>query len=369
MKVLEVFGEPISNGGQESFVMNVLRHMDMKDMSVDMLTPYYCDNDYYIESMSKLGGSIVTLGLEFNPGKSRSNIKNKLYEYLSRNKYDVVHVHSGSISVLLIVAQVAKKCNVKKVLVHSHCGVEKITIKNVILRTLTAIPMKKNADIFCACSQVAGEAKYVSSISNGKMIILKNGIDFKEFKPNDEIRSKMRKQYNINENDFLVGHVGRFSYQKNHELLIDIFYEIHKKYSFSKLMLIGSGELEENIKKKVNQKRLTDNVIFVGNVNNVNEYMQAMDCFLLPSRYEGLPIVGVEAQGAGLPVFTSTNVSRELALTKLVKFISLQRSAQIWADAVLSCRGQKKEDFTNELRKNGYDIYDTADKIYNLYSE
>lgn len=368
-RVLEVFGEPVSNGGQESFVINVLRHMDMSDMSVDLLTPYYCDNEHYRKIVEELNGKIVALGVDFNPGKSRSNIKGVLTDYLKKNHYDVVHVHSGSISILVYVAQVAKKCGVEKVLVHSHCGVEKVTLKNIVLRTLTARSLKKNADVFCACSQVAGEAKFVPSVTNGNMTILKNGIDFQEFKLNDEIRNSIRKQYGLNAEDLVIGHVGRFSYQKNHEFLIDIFAELKKKAPSAKLMLIGSGELENDIKDKIKQKNLEDSVIMTGNVNNVNEHMQAMDVFLLPSRFEGLPIVGVEAQGAGLPVITSTNVSRELALTDGVKFISLHRTPEEWASVVYKAAKKGKKDYQNELQEAGYDINQTAQQIKSMYFE
>ena len=195
MKVLEVFGEPISNGGQESFVINLIDHMDLKGMTVDLLTPYYCDNKYYEDKVEQWGGKIVTFGLEFQPGQSRFNINKHIDNYFKDNPYDVVHIHSGSISVLAIIAYFAKKNGVKKVITHSHCAVENINLKNKILRTIAGIFMKSCVDVYCACSKVAGESKYTPFIVENKMMVLKNGVDLPKFKYNEKIRKEIRNKY------------------------------------------------------------------------------------------------------------------------------------------------------------------------------
>ena len=130
MKVLEVFGEPISSGGQESLVINIISHMNLENMQIDLLTPYYCDHTYYKSVIEELGGKVYEFGLPFEPGKSRFNINKEIDTFFKENKYDVVHVHSGSISVLCIIEYFAKKNGVKKVITHSHCAVEHINIKN-----------------------------------------------------------------------------------------------------------------------------------------------------------------------------------------------------------------------------------------------
>ena len=280
MKVLEVFGEPISNGGQESFVINLIDHMDISEMTVDLLTPYDCDNEYYKNKVQNWGGKIIAFGLKFQPGKSRFNINKHINDYLKHNPYDVVHIHSGSISVLAIMAYFAKKNGVKKVITHSHCAVEHINLKNKILRTLAGIVMKSCVDEYCACSKIAGESKYTQDIVKNKMIVLNNGVDLSKFQYNTNIRENIRQKYAISKDTFVVGHVGRFSYQKNHAYLLKIFKELIKQEKNAMLMLVGSGELESEIKIQVDEFGLKNRVLYCGNVNNVNDYMQAMDIFV-----------------------------------------------------------------------------------------
>lgn len=369
MKVLEVFGEPISNGGQESFVINLIEHMDLEGLTIDLLTPYYCDNDFYEQKVTQWGGKIISFGLDFQPGQSRFNINKYIDKYLQENTYDVLHVHSGSISVLAIMAYYAKKNGVKKVITHSHCAVEHINLKNKILRVIAGIFMKPCVDVYCACSKVAGEAKYMPGIVNDKMIVLNNGVDFSRFEYNESIRDRIREKHNIKKDAFVLGHVGRFSYQKNHEYLIQIFKDVLKREKNAVLMLIGSGELEEEIQQLIKEFNLTDSVILCGNVNNVNEYMQAMDVFVLPSRFEGLPIVGVEAQAAGLPVVVSENVSDELDMGKNVAFLPLSEDVKMWVDKILELKGDRYLENTQLLREHGYDVYQTASIVRDMYIE
>ena len=321
VRVLEVFGEPISNGGQESFVINIVQHINHEHLAIDMLTPYYCDNSYYEDIVKSFGGTIYTFGLSFEPGKSRFNINDKIDAFFKEHPYDVVHIHSGSISILCIMAHFAKKNHVKKIIVHSHCAAEHKTLKYRLTR-MASYPY---------------------------------------------IMSEIRKKLAIPEDAFVLGHVGRFSYQKNHEYLIRIFAEVRKRNEHAVLMLIGDGENKPDVKKQIEELHLTDSVRFCGLVNNVNDYMQAMDVFVLPSRYEGLPIVGVEAQAAGLPVITSVNVSEELEISDLVTFLELKEDVSEWADKILSYEGKAREDAAEQIRSHGYDVQFTADEIEKMY--
>ena len=323
MKVLEIFGEPISNGGQESFVINIIKHIDHSNMDIDLLTPYYCDNEYYKNIVEDLGGKIYTFDLKFTPGKNRFNLNKRIDSFLKIHHYDIIHIHSGSISVLCIMAFYAKKHGVKKIIVHSHCAAEKKNFKYRMVRLFSYPFIKLFPTVYCACSQVAGEWKYPRSVVN-KMIILKNGVDLNDFSYNHSTRTDIRLKLNIPDDSFVIGHVGRFSYQKNHEFLIDIFEKVLEINSNAVLMLIGDGENKKEIELKIKELGIASKVRLCGLVNNVNDYMQAMDVFVLPSRYEGLPIVGVEAQASGLPVITSNNVSLELKITNDVQFLNLK---------------------------------------------
>jgi len=367
MRILEAFGEPISNGGQESFVLNIVTHMDLSNKTVDLLTPYYCDNEHYKSKIESLGGKIFTFNIPFEPGKSRFNICSVLDEFFKNNKYDVVHVHSGSISIFGIYAYYAKKYGVKKVIVHSHSSIEKKSLKNTVLRYLCNLVLRNNVDIYCACSKIAGESKFIGSVVKNKLVIVKNGIDIEKFIFNEKTRSLLREVLGINDNEFVMGHVGRFSDEKNHTFLIDIFSEIVKFRPLSKLMLIGSGELELTIREKVKLLDLEEKVLFIGNVNNVYDYYQAMDCFVLPSKFEGLPIVGIEAQAAGLPCFFADTITNELGITDLAHYISLESMAGKWAVQIYAIGRINRCDMGDFLKEAGFGVEYEVEKLNTIY--
>ncbi len=367
VKVLEVFGEPISSGGQESFAVNTILHMDRGGLKIDWLTPYYCDNAYYRDLIKGMGGNVFCFDLEFAPGKSRFDVYQPLKKFLKSNKYDIVHVHSGSESILAIVSLVSKLCGVKKIIVHSHCAAEHKDVKHYIAKYLCMPILASCPTDYCACSQVAGEWKFSRFIARNKMMILKNGVDLERFAYNRNMNQKIRDKLGIRMDAFVVGHVGRFSYQKNHEFLIDIFNEILKQKNNCRLLLIGNGEEMQKITEKVSHLKLTDSVIFCGSVNDVQDYMSVMDVFVLPSRYEGLPIVGVEAQAAGMPLVTSTNVSEEVKLIKEVEFLSLDKPAEEWARVILEYCGCPRVESAPFIYEKGYDVHQTAGKLRELY--
>lgn len=367
-KILEVFGEPILSGGQESFVFNVLDHMDLTNMAVDILTPYYCKNEYYQNIIANKKGKIITLDLPFMQGANRFNIIKPLDKFLKENKYDIIHIHSGSISVLAEVAMVACKHHINKIIVHSHCAAERKSLKYRIIKFISLPILNHCPTDYLACSKVAGECKYSKKIVREKLVILKNGVDLKKFEFNEIVRKQMRKELGIANDTYVVGHVGRFSYQKNHEYLVEVFEKLKQKHKNSLLILIGNGENFKLIKELVKARSLTDSVCFIGNVNNVQDYMQVMDVFVLPSRFEGLPIVGVEAQANGLPTMVSTSVSDELELSDAIDFISLENQ-KMWIQKLLSYIGTKRFNTFESLTKNGYNIESTVSKLKKIYED
>lgn len=367
IKVLEVFGEPISNGGQESFVINVIQNMDRSGMQIDLLTPYYCDNANYQAAVQRWNGRVFELGLSFAPGKSRKKLLAAVYQFLKKNRYDVVHVHSGSISVLAYVSLAARLAGVQKIIVHSHCAGEKKTLKHCIIKTaaapmLSLCPMKH-----CACSTVAGEYKYPSWIVKHRMKLIKNGVDLDVFRYDAERSAEMRRELGISKNTWVVGHVGRFSSQKNHSFLIKVFAALHQRNTDSVLLLIGNGDLMPEAQRQVHQMGLDSSVIFVGNVSNVWDYMQVMDVFVLPSKFEGLPIVMVEAQAAGVAVVASDAVTKETGLVDQVRFISLDAPLDDWVSAVENAASTPRFDEAERIRSKGFDIHSTAAEVRMLY--
>ena len=366
-RVLEVFGEPISYGGQEAFFFSVLQHMDRDGLRIDVFTPYYCDNEHSRNMVRQYGGELFEIGLPFEPGKSRTNIYQPLAAHLKENGYDVIHIHSGSISVLALAALAAKRAKAKKIIVHSHATGTNKTIKYRLTKACMTPFLNDCPTDYCACSAEAGEWKF-SRKAMKKLIILKNGIELDRFRYSQETRRFVRENLGIGQDDFVIGHVGRFSLQKNQEFIIELLSQLKNRIPGIKAVFVGDGETMQAIRDLVQKKDLADSVRFIGNVGNVQDYLQAMDVFLFPSRFEGLGIVGVEAQANGMRVIASTNVPKDLGITSLVEFISLE-DKQKWINAILQTQNQRRTDVSEQLRAAGYDVKDTADEVRNLYRQ
>lgn len=363
VRVLEAFGEPIMTGGQESFVFGVMEKMDMTGLAIDCLTAYEARNDRYKALVESKGGRIYSLNLPFAPGKSRGNIKKPFEAFLQSHSYDIVHIHSGSISVLAIMASVADKAGVKKVIVHSHSTGENDDIKHKLLRKLASSSLRKHVDVYCACSKSAAEWKFESKYAD-KALIIKNGIDTERFSFNETKREYWRKKLGLTDK-FVVGHVGRFSHEKNHPFLIDVFEKIAEIDEQSRLLLVGDGEEMDNIQKLVKDNGLTDKVIFTGSVSNVEDYLQAMDVFVLPSLFEGFGIAAIEAEAAGLPVVASQAVPRDTAIST-IEFMMLGDS-DTWVDALLKYRDYTRTDGSCLVRGAGYDMSDSVSSVLKMY--
>lgn len=364
-RVLEVFGEPIISGGQEAFVNNVIESIDWDGLCIDLFTPYYCNNMLYKSNVERRGGKVFVAGLPFKPGSSRFNIEKPLKMILRDRKYDVVHVHSGSVSVLAIVAKVAKENKVGKIIVHSHSPAEHETLKHILVKMLFYRTLLKCPAYYLSCSLNAALCKFPKNIATKKTQFIQNGINLKKYNYNLEKRFKIRKELQIEDDVYLLGHVGRFSKEKNHTFLLIVMEKLIALGENARLVLIGDGELKKQIQNDVISMNLDKYIIFTGSVTNVDEYMQAMDCFLLPSLYEGLPFVGVEAQASGMPVIVSTGVSPELKLTNSVQYEVLD--ANKWVDRIKRSRYLSREDNISELRAAGFDIVQTANILRNIY--
>lgn len=365
MKVLEITGEPILHGGQERFISNLIENYNYDDTVIDVLSPYNVDNNTFCELVSSRGGKVYNLGFDFRPGQSRREIVKPLRAFLSNGNYSVVHVHSGSISVLAYSAYAAKRSGVKKVLVHSHStGIQ--NLKHKAVKVAFGGMLKHNTDHFLACSREAGLAKYPASVIRKQLTVIKNGVKISDYLVDPDERKSVREELGLSESDFVIGHVGRFSEEKNHKYLIDVFREIKSRCKSAKLLLVGDGETFDEVKKYSSD--LKDDIVFTGNVDNVQKYYMAMDIFVLPSIHEGLPFVLVEAQAAGLPCIMSTGVSEEAVIGANVHRISLDDRNK-WIDLILKFREVGFSDNTKAITDAGYDIQTTVSQIRNLYND
>lgn len=367
VRVLQVFGEPFSSGGQEAFIMNMYENINRDNVQFDFFTPYYCDNANMKKRIQELGGNVFVCNKSFDK-KRKENFKEQLILFLENNYYDIIHIHSGSTYVLANGAKIAKKFGINKVIVHSHiAGTNKI--KSLLLKIFFSGKLKKNADYFFSCSRAAAEFKFPNKIiKENKYTVINNGIDCEKYSYNEEIRHEYREQFNF-ENCFVIGNVGRMENQKNQSFLIDVFNEISKIDETARLLLVGAGSLEQMLRNKIKDYDLESRVIILQNRSDVNKILQAVDVFAFPSIFEGLGIVAIEAQAAGLVTVCSEFIPEEANITELFKRVPISDGINRWVSEILKYKDNKRKDYSKKIIEAGYSAKESASKLEKIYLE
>ncbi len=363
IRVAQIVGKWLG-GGVEAVVMNYYRHIDRTKIQFDFICDADSTNIPYDE-IERLGGRVIVVP----PYQKLPAYLRELKKVFCEGKYKIVHSHINTLSVFPLYA--AKKAGVPVRIAHSHStSNKKEWKKNVMKNILRPFSKKYATDYFC-CSEVAGRYLFGNKTYNeGKVHLLKNAIELSRFAYDETLRQKKREELGIADGTFVVGHVGRFVAQKNHEFLIDVFNEIVKLRADSVLLLAGQGPLQEEMKQKVENLGLTEKVRFLGQRQDVNELYQAFDTVVLPSLYEGLVVVLVEAQCSGLPCFCSTEVSPETKISPNLNFISLETPAKTWAEKIIEVVPSfVRCDTTAYLTENGYNINNTVSELENFYSD
>lgn len=372
IRVLEVNVDDNGYGGVYSFVLNVIKNIS-SDFTIDLCAFEKFDSEKNITEIESYGGKVHYCGYKGNVLKKQLHCMVNLKNLVQKEKYDVIHIHSDVSYKLLLYSLFCKSGGAKKILIHSHAtGVDGRHRR--IKRFLQAVSkpfVGIFADYFLACSIPAGQWMYPAGmLKSKKFTVINNGIDVSKFTYNPDIREKIRQELDLG-NSFVVGHVGRFAYQKNHKLLIDIFNEICKIHPDSKLLLIGSYAGDDFYwnasKKQVHELGLGDKVLFLGIRKDVPDLMQAMDCFVLTSHSEGLGIVSIEAQAAGLPIFQADSVPPETYITDLAHKISLAETPSIWASEVVGCIGHKRVKEYENITQAGFNVKREILKLRRLY--
>ena len=349
-------------GGVESVVMNYYRHIDRTKIQFDFI----CDEDSTnipYEEIEKLGGRVILIP----PYQKLFKYHNKLKKILKDVNYKIVHSHINTLTIFSLFA--AKCAGVPVRIAHSHSTTNKKEKKKNLLKQALRPFSKVFATDYMCCSELAGRWLFGNKeYDKGNIYLLNNAIDLDKFKYDEKIRSEKRKKLNISDDTLVIGHVGRFVEQKNHRFLIDIFNEIHKQNSNSILLLAGQGPLMEEIKSKVESLGLEKFVIFLGQRNDIDELYQAFDVFCLPSLYEGLPVVGVEAQATGLLCIFSDDMTKETKVLDTTEFLSLKQSAEEWANDIVKKQSKhKRKDVKNIIADNNFDIIFESKKLENKY--
>ena len=343
-------------GGIESFIFNVWNDIDKERVQFDFLTTF--DHPAFEIELQNTGCNIYKIPKHKNIIAYSRAVK----KVLDRG-YDIVHIHKNSAADVILL-HILKGYPRTKVIVHSHNTLPSVGRTVTILHNFNKAYLYKESDVHLACSSAAGAWMY----GNKKFEVIRNGISTNKFLFSEEIRTKLRKEFGIPEDAFVVGHVGRFTEQKNHFFLIDIFIEILKQDTNSYLIMIGQGELKEDVEEYVNKKKVT-NVIFAGVRKDINEVMMAMDAFVFPSRWEGLPVVIIEAQASGLEVYLSTNVSKECEVSEGVHWFNNEESSKFISNQIFIKRVSINKRIHRNMRvvANKYDISETSRRLLDIY--
>lgn len=346
----------MNRGGLETMIMNYYRYIDRTKIQFDFLTHRDGKKDYDDE-IQKLGGKIYHLP-PLNPLDKKGYLKKLDDFFREHTEYKIVHSHLDCMSAYPLRA--AKKYGVPVRIAHSHNTSQERNLKYLIKLYSRSLIPKYATDLF-ACGEEAGKWMF----KNHPFVVMRNAIDAQKFVYDSEVAKQKREELGI-EDKFVLGHVGRFNLQKNHEFLIDIFNEVCKQNENAVLLLIGAGELEDKIHEKVRNLGLNKKVMFLGVREDIPKLMQAMDVFVFPSLFEGLPVTLVEAQAAGLPCVVSDTITKEINLTKNVVFISLEKSARKWADEILDDEYSRKNEL-DTIINNRFDIYENVRWLENFY--
>ena len=287
------------------------------------------------------------------------NYVSYLYRLLKKENFDIVHIHGNS-ATMAVDLFVAKICGVKTRIAHSHNTVTRHPVIHEILKPLLGTVVTQPA----ACGKDAGEFLFCKDF-----VVIPNCIDISRFAYDSEIRRQWRQKLKCSDK-FLIGHVGRFTYQKNHKLLIDIFHEVQKHIPNAVLLLIGDGELVDDVKKQIGEYGIADKVILYGTSDHVSELMQAMDLFLLPSNYEGLSVTALEAQATGLPCIMTNTISEETRKSGECCFVDIDAPLEEWSEIIekYSKSAIDREKGSVEVRDAGHDVDELGQVICRVWN-
>ncbi len=356
-RILQVFGK-LDRGGAETMIMNYYRNINREDIQFDFVVNF-TDKGAYEDEILSLGGNIYRLP-RFK-GYNIFSYAATWWKFLkSHPEWDVIHVHNFKIAGIIF--PIAKMLGIECRIVHMHTANANYSfLKRIGYYTTKFLANRWATDRF-ACGDDAGKSYF----GKREFTVMNNAIDAKKFSFKGEAREAKRSELQI-EDKFIVGHIGNFSTPKNHPFIIDIFKEVHTQNSNTTLLLVGAGELMDSMKQRVAEAGLSDSVIFTGSRPDVPELMQAMDVFLFPSLWEGLPVSVVEAQAAGLTVVMSDRITDKVAITPLVEILSLDDAPALWVEKILTPK--ERTDSYEAIRKAGYDIEENVKWLEKFYTD
>lgn len=354
----------LDRGGAETMIMNYYRHMDRTKVQFDFLVNREQIGAYEDEIRS-LGGRIYRMGPMY-PGQFNKYKKDFRNFLRAHPEYRIIHSHLEERSYFPL--RIAKEEGIPVRISHAHNAYRGFNAKTIFRdyfrHRLPPYPTHK-----FACSDEAAIWLYGKhALQYDEVSMIHNAIDGSKYMFSPVTREEIRHQHDLND-ALVLGNIGRLAEQKNQTFLIDIFAAVKQKHNNAKLIILGEGPREQHLKHHAAAKGVEDDVIFTGSVPNVSDYLQAMDVFLLPSLFEGLPVSLIEAQAAGLPSFASDSITRSSDISGKVHFLPLQRGADFWAEALLEHTPSPRSVPADILRQHHYDIVNEAEKLQQFYLE
>ncbi len=367
IKVLEFFGEPLSHGGQEAFMINMYSNFTSDKIEYTFCTPFHYDNAVLQKLVEEKGDKVIHYDHPFNSKKRKSYIVNVAKKVLKNSDYDVIHIQSGSVYNLLAVAKIAKQNAIKKIIVHSQAGGFG-GIKYKLIKYFADKNLSKYADEYLACSELAAKSKFSKQIiENKEYKVINNGIQTNKFAFNDECRQEIRKELSLKD-EITICHIGRFSKEKNHNFIIEIMLALKKLNVSFRVISVGEGDLKVEFESKIKNLGLENNISILGLRDDVNKILMASDVFILPSFYEGLSIASVEAQATGIPSICSNTVTKETKMTDKLAFLPID-NPYLWAEKIIEYSKLKidRKNAQNDIINAGYDAKTSAKILEKIY--
>ena len=366
IKVVEFFGEPLNYGGQEAFILNVYSKIDKSKFDFSFITPFDCQNKLLKKTINDNNDELIFDNKEFNSKMRKKFIIETAKKYLN-DKYDVIHIHSGSVFTLYNVAKIAKKKGIKKVIVHSHAsGVS--TLKYKLIKLVSDLNITKYVDYYMACSRDAGIWKFPKKvIDSDKFFVIKNGIDIKKFEYNKKNRDEYRKEYDLEKKNIICT-IGRFAEEKNPLYTLRVFKEYLKLDENGYLLMIGgSGDQEKDVESFINDNKLEKNVLILKNRDDINCFLSMSDIYIMPSLWEGLGMAAIEAQTSGMNVLCSDNIPEDVNISSLFHRLSLSEGEENWAKEIKKLINSKRENVSKSIIESGFDVSDSSKKVEDIY--
>lgn len=359
IRIAQIMGK-LWAGGVEAVVFNYYREIDKTKVQFD----FYYDADSTIEPPQEL----IDMGARFYkipPYQKLPAYLKTLKKYFRKNNYQIVHSHINTLSVFPLYAAWSEGIPIR--IAHNHSVPGGNEFKRNLIKQLLRRLSKIFSTHYFACSEKAGRWLFGDkTFSNGKVYIVKNAIDFDKFTPKKYEIDKLKNILHIENNAFIVGHIGRFTFAKNHQKLLEIFTELSKIKPEALLLLVGDGELRKKIEDKVKILGIKDKVIFIGQVSNPEKYYGLANVIVLPSIFEGLSLTAIESQVAGIPVVASKAIPDEAVISNGLYYVDIEEDNIVWINKIIK---SSKRNVKLDCRANDYNIKNRALLLCQWYLE